>query len=116
MHLSGGGIVGKFGEDILFPMEYSAVLDSLYDPPQIMYDCMRWSGMSQREAYRTWNGGQGFLLVVRPSQAATLLALAQEAEVPAKVVGRILKESQPRLVIHSRFGGGIIEYFPEQKD
>lgn len=115
-HVTGGGIVGKFGEDILFPQDLSAIIDTPYDPPKVMYDCMLWNTMKQREAYRTFNGGHGVLIVTTKPWAEDLLARAERAGVEMKPVGRVVREAQPRLAIHSAFGGEVLEYFPGQKD
>jgi phosphoribosylformylglycinamidine cyclo-ligase len=64
VHITGGGIISKFAEDILFPRGLSANLYNLWEPPEIMKKCAVWRGMDDRECYKVWNGGQGVLVVI----------------------------------------------------
>ncbi len=114
-HVTGGGIPGKFAEDLLFPAGLSAELDDLWKPAAIMQDCAEWRGISEEESYRAWNGGQGMLVVLDRSDVDRCLALAQEHMIEAKVCGEIVKRSTPELVIHSKYTKGeVLRYRPEK--
>ncbi len=108
VHLSGGAFKSKLGEDMLAPQGLSAVLPDLFEPPEIMQKCKKWRGMSDAEAYTTWNGGQGALAVVDAVDVSTMLSLAQEYNVDAKIAGTIVKEEKngKRVSIKSQFPGG----------
>jgi len=106
VHLSGGAVREKFAKDILFPRGLSAVLDGLWNPPEIMRKCAEWRGISDDEFYESWNGGQGMLLVVDEKDAEFCLKRAGEFFLQAKIAGRIVHEEHPRVSITSRLTEG----------
>lgn len=115
-HISGGGIPGKFGEDLLFPQGLSARLDNLWPMPLIMYECLDWHpNMDSEEAYRVWNGGQGMLVVVEPFHAPRFCSLAKRHGIEAQVAGQILKRDEPSLDILSPYGRGWLTYHPKAR-
>ncbi len=113
VHLSGGAFKSKLGEDMLAPQGLSAVLPDLFEPPEIMQKCKDWRGMSDAEAYTTWNGGQGALSVVDEEYVDLMLQFAQGYGVEAKVAGTIEKEKKngSRVAIKSKFPGGGWVYY-----
>jgi phosphoribosylaminoimidazole (AIR) synthetase len=130
-HISGGGIVGKFGEDILFPRGLSAELTELFDPPDIMRNLAEWRGFTDEEIYSTWNGGQGILAVIDEKDVNFFITWAHnyfnstgregvgKQGVAAKEVGRITitkPGDKPRLLIKSRFSGKNILFYPNPKE
>ncbi|MEA3323246.1 MAG: AIR synthase-related protein [Patescibacteria group bacterium] len=112
-HLSGGAFKSKFGEDMLAPQGLAAQLSNLFEPPEIMQQCRDWRGMSDEEAYTTWNGGQGALAVVDERDTQDMLALAAKYNILAKAAGVITKEKKggPRVSIKSQFPGGEWIYY-----
>jgi phosphoribosylformylglycinamidine cyclo-ligase len=105
-HITGGGIISKFGEDILFKKELSANFNNLFTPANIMEECRKWRGMTESEAYTTWNGGQGMLLVVDNNLLITnhIVMRAKEFGIDAKVCGFTHKWKNTRISIESKFG------------
>jgi len=111
VHLTGGSFRTKLGEDILFPMGFSADLDNLYSPSPIMRRCAQWRRMDDEEAYEVWNGGQGALVVVDENSVRTFINMAKEYGILAKACGRIVKRATPSVTITSKFGSRrIIQY------
>ncbi len=107
VHLSGGSFKGKFYEDILFRYGFSAELDSLWDPPEIVQRVGEWRGLSSREFYQTLSGGQGMLAVMDRADVSQFIRLAQEDGIEAKECGVILPaQDRPQLIIHSKFNPG----------
>ena len=105
-HISGGGIIGKFAEDILFPRGFSAILDNLHEPPEFMLECVRHMKMPDEEAYNVVNGGQGLLAVVSPEDAPVFQDNAEKAGLSPRAAGLIGKKSRsPKLLIKSKFSG-----------
>ncbi|EKE15543.1 MAG: Phosphoribosylformylglycinamidine cyclo-ligase [uncultured bacterium] len=104
VHLSGGAFESKLGEDILKPLNLSAELDDLFEPPEIMKKCAQWREMSPRECYKTWNGGQGAIVVVDENEVESFLTLAKDFNVETKRVGRITERKEYTVLIKSKFG------------
>ncbi len=105
VHISGGGIPGKFFRDILVPLGLSANLPDLYEPPAIMQECAEWRGseMSGSECYEVWGGGQCLLAVLPESEAKPFIEQAAGAGLMAKKCGTITKREAPELRIRSQF-------------
>ncbi len=61
-HITGGGIPGKLGR-ILKPSELGAVIDNPFKPSDFMLYTQALGNVSDEEAYRTWNMGQGMVIV-----------------------------------------------------
>jgi len=106
VHLSGGAIKEKLAKDLLFPRGLSATLPDLWEPPEIMKECARWRKISDEEFYEVWNGGQGMLIVVDEKDAEHSIKRAAEFSIEAKICGKILKETSPRVVISSQLTKG----------
>ena len=103
IHVTGGAFEGKLGQDLLFRKGLSAVLDNLWDPPEIMRLCQEWRDMPDEQAYKTWNGGQGMLAILDPYDAERFIQNASRANIEAKVCGKIMKEDKPQIRIISKF-------------
>jgi len=112
VHITGGAIESKLGKDILFPRGLSAKLNDLWEPPQIMKDCAKWRGLTDRECYKYWHGGQRVLAVVEEKNVLDFIDLASHHEVDAQVAGEVMHEATPRVVIESKFNGDVIEFTP----
>lgn len=104
-HITGGGIEGKFAKDFVFKNGLSVLLDNLFYPPEIMTNCRKWRGMEEHEAYSTWNGGQGMLLVVDndPQVIKHTMDSASKFNISAQVCGSIHKWKNMRMEIKSKF-------------
>lgn len=110
IHVTGGAFGGKLGADFLFRRRLSADLPDLFDPPEIMQLCQEWRGMTDEEAYSTWNGGQGLLAIVSPDDVTGFLSAATEFGHVAKVCGQVTKSPEPKITITSKFSGEVITY------
>jgi phosphoribosylformylglycinamidine cyclo-ligase len=111
VHLSGGAFESKLGSDLLKPLGLSAELTDLFDPPEIMVKCAEWRGMKPEDCYKTWNGGQGAIVVVDPNQADEFILFAGEFGIEAKKAGKITEKRDHTVSIASKFGQGeVFEY------
>ena len=108
VHLSGGGIVEKFGNDLILKRGLSASLNNLCEPAEIMRKCAKWRGIGDEEFYEAWNGGQGMLLVVDTADADQCVLRAKDFGLEAQICGDITKESKPTLTIHSKLSGAVV--------
>jgi phosphoribosylformylglycinamidine cyclo-ligase len=116
-HITGGGIPEKFGKELLFRAGLSAELRHLWDPPEIMRNVADWRQehgelLTDEAFYRTFNGGQGVLLVADRSEVRHILQRARVYGHQAKVCGYITaSKGTPTLTIESKYRQGkIIEY------
>lgn len=88
-HITGGGLPGKVGR-MLKPTGLGARIDNPFEPPPIMTYMQDVGVVTDREAYKTWNMGQG--LVIATSNPEIVLQVADEHNIPAKVIGEIIQE------------------------
>lgn len=112
-HITGGGVIGKFGDGLIARTGYSASLDMLYEPSRIMRDVVNASGMTDVDAYTTFNGGQGCLIVVPDiDDAMKLSAFAQIRGFESKIAGKIEPVSNDGfgLEIVSQYTGSTFFY------
>ena len=88
-HITGGGIPGKLGR-VLKPSGFGAELDSLFDPPVIMQELKSLANIRDEEAYKTWNMGNGMLIITPEPQKVIDCAKNHNRE--AKIAGRIVEK------------------------
>jgi phosphoribosylformylglycinamidine cyclo-ligase len=122
-HVTGGGIVDKFAKDMLFPRGLSANLDNLFEPSDVVKDVISWRGMSAHEAYRTFNCGNGALVVLDKKDAEQFIwdakkygierflspeislsgrvvgTRAQDDDVPEEIVNEVVKKIRFNTVV-----------------
>lgn len=110
-HLSGGGIDSKLGSDLLEPLGLSADLPDLYEPSEIMQKLAKARGMSEEECYRSWNGGQGALVVVDREDVETFFDIAEYHDVDCKVAGEIVERQKYNVRVVSKFDSGKDLYY-----
>ncbi len=110
VHLSGGAFKSKLGNDMLKGRNLSAELNDLFEPAEMMKKCAKWRGMSSRECYKTWNGGQGAIVVVDEGDVEKFLALANEFKVEAKRAGKITERKEHVVTIVSKFDEETVTY------
>lgn len=86
VHVTGGGVPGKLGR-VLHGTNYGAELSDLFAPCSAMTYAQKLGKIVEEEAYRTWNMGQGLLLICREPQL--VLELAGQSGFEARVAGVI---------------------------
>lgn len=90
VHVTGGGIPGKLGR-VLRPSGLGAELNNLFEPCELMKHLQDIGKVSDEEAYRTWNMGQG-MLVITP-EPERVLDIARERKIEAKLCGNISEKN-----------------------
>lgn len=90
-HITGGGIAENFRR-ILKKSGFGADLHSLWEPHDALKDLIQIGNVPLEEAYRTWNMGNGMLMVVSPDDVDTSLELLQETGIEAAVAGTITEQ------------------------
>lgn len=102
-HITGGGIPGKLGR-LLKQRELGAHLHSLWPASFAMSYFQKLGNVSDEEAYRTWNMGNGMLIVTRDPDKVIETATAK-GESYAAICGEITKN--PEIVIKTEKGNTI---------
>ena len=87
-HMTGGGIPGKLGR-VLNRAGLGARLTDLYEPCELMKHCAEIGGVARDEAYRTWNMGNGMMVIVAPGSEDEVVRIAGEHSLEAKVCGEV---------------------------
>lgn len=90
VHVTGGGIPEKAGRT-LQPSGYGAMLDTLFDPPEIMQELKAMGDVSDETAYKTWNMGNGMLLIT--PEPEKVIAIAKQHNLEARLAGEVTRES-----------------------
>lgn len=96
-HITGGGIPEKLGRT-LSASGCGAEITDPFPPSPLMVHCQEIANVSDEEAYKTWNMGNG-MMVITPEPDA-VIAVAKGHGVQAKLAGVITEESG--ITIHSR--------------
>lgn len=92
-HITGGGIAGNLAR-ILKKKKLGAELSDLWEPAEIMLRLQEIGDVADEEAYKTWNMGNGMLLIVALEDAEETRQLLSEKKIAAKVVGTITNDNK----------------------
>ncbi|MBW3015307.1 phosphoribosylformylglycinamidine cyclo-ligase [Candidatus Woesearchaeota archaeon] len=87
VHVTGGGVPGNLSR--ILKRGQGARLYDLFEPHEAMIDLQKLGGVADYEAYRTWNMGQG-MLVVTP-KPEDIIEVADEYGIGAKICGEIIE-------------------------
>ncbi len=96
-HITGGGIPGKFSR-IIASTKFGADLFDPFEPCFMMSLCQKNGKVDDIEAYKTWNMGQGMLLIT--DNPEKVISVAATYKIKAKIVGLITE--QKKIKIRSR--------------
>ncbi|PIR53152.1 phosphoribosylformylglycinamidine cyclo-ligase [Candidatus Peregrinibacteria bacterium CG10_big_fil_rev_8_21_14_0_10_49_10] len=91
-HITGGGIPSKFRR-ILRKSGLGARLTDLWPPHEALRDLIALGEVPIEEAYRTWNMGNGMLLVVAPKDVDASISALKNEGIEAKKAGEITKDA-----------------------
>jgi phosphoribosylformylglycinamidine cyclo-ligase len=89
-HITGGGLPGKLAR-ILKKKKLGAKLNNLFDPCSAMLHCQNLGKINDEEAYKTWNMGNG-LIVITP-EPEKVIEEAKKFGISAKLAGKIIKDN-----------------------
>ena len=93
-HITGGGIPEKLGR-ILKSTGFGAVIDEPFEPPRFMDYVQYLGNVSDEEACRTWNRGQG-MIVITP-EPEKVVQVAELHGINAQWMGEITEK--PGIII-----------------
>jgi phosphoribosylformylglycinamidine cyclo-ligase len=103
VHVTGGGIPGKLGR-LLRRTGLGADITAPLAPGPLLHYLQEHGPVSDREAYRVWNMGQGMLLITPQPEA--VMAVARHHGIAAQIVGEITAQRGIRLHSQGYFGAG----------
>jgi len=89
-HITGGGVPGKLGR-ALTPSGLGAELTDLFEPCSAMKKLMEMGPVDKQEAFKTWNMGNGLLVVT--SKPDAVLKQAKAFKLEAKKAGQIVQKN-----------------------
>lgn len=107
-HITGGGFKEKLGRN-LAASGYGAKLDDLFGPCELMLHCQELGNVSDEEAYKTWNMGNGMVVISPDSEA--IIQTAKKHGVRAKVAGVVTKEPGVKIASKGYFSAGESEVY-----
>jgi len=93
-HITGGGVPGKLGR-ILKPSGFGAVIDEPFQPSDFMRYTQALGNVSDSEAYKTWNMGQGMIIVT--PEPEEVVGIAKEHCIQGQGIGRVTREPGIRI-------------------
>lgn len=103
VHVTGGGIPGKLGR-LLRRVGLGADITDPFPPGPLLRYAQEHGPVSDQEAYRVWNMGQGMLLIT--PQADAVMAVAQQHGLSAQVIGEVTPQRGLRVHSQGYFGAG----------
>ena len=87
-HITGGGLPGNIPR--VLPKSCQAIIKRSSWPKPPIFDLLaKWGPVSEQEMYRVFNMGIGFVLVVRPTFADSILRQLKRTKQDAYLIGRI---------------------------
>jgi phosphoribosylformylglycinamidine cyclo-ligase len=93
-HITGGGIAENLRR-ILKTRNTGARLDNLWNPPQVIQKLQELGSVTDEEAYKTWNMGNGMLIIIPEEEAESALNILNEAKnIEARVAGEVTKKTE----------------------
>jgi phosphoribosylformylglycinamidine cyclo-ligase len=89
-HITGGGVPSKLGR-VLKPHGLGAIIDDPFHPSDIMLTIQGMGDIDDEESYRTWNMGQGMILI-SPNPNG-VIEVAKDYNIIGKHIGFVTKDS-----------------------
>lgn len=96
-HITGGGVPGNLCR-ILKKTCTGAILDNLFDPPKMMLELQKLGNVSDEEAYKVWNMGNGMILAVSRRDAEKTIKLLGKNNVRPQIIGRVTNKPVIELI------------------
>lgn len=88
-HITGGGVPEKMMR-VLRRSKLGARLHDLFEPGEVVAYCQEAGGISDHDAYRAWNMGQGMAIIT--PEPEKVVREAQKYGMEAKIAGEIIRE------------------------
>lgn len=88
-HITGGGLYGKV-KRMLKPCGLGANIGDPFEPPYVMKYIQEIGRVSDKEAYRTWNMGNG--IVIATPDPKKVISITKKHGFNTKIIGEVIKE------------------------
>lgn len=100
VHCTGGGQT----KCLKFVKNLHLIKDRLFSPPPVFRHIQAASGASWREMYQVFNMGHRLEVYVPEAVAPSIIELARQVNIDAKVIGRCVAANQNQLTLQGEFG------------
>ena len=90
-HITGGGITSKLGR-VLRASGLGADLTEIWPPHDALRDIIALGSVETEEAYRTWNMGNGMMIILKKIHADEALEILNISGIEAKLSGTVSKQ------------------------
>ena len=108
VNVTGGGIPGKLGR-ALKNTNLGALVHDPFEPPEIMSHVQELGEVSDEEAYKTWNMGQG-MVVVTPDPVSVML-VSDNYGIESRIIGRVKSDNGMKIVSKGCYNPGKEIFF-----
>eukprot|EP01083_Nonionella_stella_P114604 339073_1 len=110
-HITGGGIPGNISR-VLKNTGFGVKLDNLFAPCSLMAELQSKGEVSDREAYRTWNMGNGMLITVSPDKenVGKALKILQNSGIEAQIAGCVIQDRVIQLESKGSQKSGLLAF------
>lgn len=88
-HITGGGLPEKVGR-MMKPTKYGAGITDPFESSELMKYLQQLGDVSDHDAYRTWNMGQG--MVIATPDPDGVRAVAERYQLPSKIIGTVVAD------------------------
>ncbi|MEI6437505.1 MAG: phosphoribosylformylglycinamidine cyclo-ligase [Candidatus Omnitrophota bacterium] len=91
---------GAFYEKLTKCLPDNAALEiakGTWPMPEIFELIMKKADIAERELYRTFNMGVGFIVIVKPAEAAKVQAALRKTNMPSYIIGKVIKRGKEKL-------------------
>jgi phosphoribosylformylglycinamidine cyclo-ligase len=105
-HITGGGIPGKLGRT-LKPSGLGAIINP-YQPCELMLHCQDIGHITDKEAYKTWNMGQGMLIIT--PEPEKIMEVADKYNIESRNIGQTTRYPGIKIWSKGRFSKELIEF------
>ena len=103
VNITEGGIPEKLSR-VLKPSGLGAVIEDSFSPPDIMLHVQKIGNVSDKEAYKTWNMGQG-LIIISP-EPEKVIYFSEKNNTESKKIGYVVREPKIRINSKGAFSSG----------
>ena len=99
-HITGGGVSEKLGRNLKASGLGADIIDP-FTPSKLILHCQELGNVTDQEAYKTWNMGNGMMIITPDADA--VIEAAKNHDIRAKVIGTVSKKAGIRIASRGFF-------------